>query len=76
MTTTKSFINRLSKLKIKVDLLSNYPYIYLWKINGKKVKEKHNSKWGFTVCMKPIMAGDKDEWTDITLIFETIRKYL
>ena len=43
MTTIASFINRLGKLGIEVDLISNFPWIYLYKINSKKVKEKNNS---------------------------------
>lgn len=42
--------NRLSKLNINVEFFGNYPYIYLYKINGISVKEKTlDSEHGFNI---------------------------
>ena len=30
---------RLDKIGIDVEFAANYPWIYIWKINGKRVKE-------------------------------------
>ena len=44
MDKLETFIRRLSKLNINIELVGNYPWIYLDKINNKKVVEK------FTKC--------------------------
>lgn len=65
------FINRLKKLNIKLELFGNYPWIYIDKIDGKKVKEKHASDWGFVL-------GYRNEgfvFEDIGKIFELLRNY-
>lgn len=69
MSNIQSFVKRLDRLGIKVELQGNFPWLYLYKINGKLVKEKHFSEYGFTVFLQ-------DTPTDIGLIFKTIRKYL
>jgi len=71
MTTIKSFIERLSKIGINVELISNYPWIYLDKVNGNKVKEKFQGNHGFTVFF---LTKDGVKITDISIIFNLIRK--
>ncbi len=39
MTTIDSFVNRLKKIGINVQLSSNYPWLYLYRVNRKKVTE-------------------------------------
>jgi hypothetical protein len=33
------FIERLRKLNINIELVANYPWVYIDKINGKKLKK-------------------------------------
>ena len=40
---------RLSKIGIDVKLVANFPWIYLDKVNGVKVKEKKNSEHGWCI---------------------------
>ena len=71
MTTIASFVNRLDKIGIKVELFGNYPWVYLDTVNGNKVKERFEANHGFTVFFR----GKPDKITDISYIFEIIRKY-
>lgn len=70
------FINRLKKLNIQVELVVNFPWVYLDKINGNKVTEKFYSKYCFTIAFLPIKQNQKVKFTNITEIFKLIRKYL
>lgn len=69
------FVERLKKIGIDVELGSNYPWIYLVKINGKRVTEKFQGNHGFTVAFYPIRKEQSLHFTDITEIFKLIRKY-
>ncbi len=71
-----SFVNRLKKIGITLELIGNYPWIYLDKINGKKVKEKFEAEHGFTVAFLPVRSDMPFHFTDITEIFKLIRKYV
>lgn len=71
----KSFIFRLNRIGITVELAGNYPWIYLDKINGKRVTEKFQADHGFTIAFTPIRPGQELKFTDIKEIFELIRKY-
>lgn len=70
------FINRLEKLNINLLLISNFPYVYLYKVNGKTVKEKSYSDHGFTIAFLPIREEQEIKFTNINEIFKLIRKYL
>jgi len=72
----KSFVNRLDKIGIKVELGSNYPWIYLHSINGKRVTEQFYGNHGFTIIFSPIRHNQQVEFTDIKEIFKLIRKYV
>ena len=72
MTTIQSFINRLKRIDIEVELVGNYPWIYLDKVNGKKVTDTFQANHGFTV----FFLGSPDKITDISTIFKQIRKML
>lgn len=76
MTTIPSFINRLKKIGIEVELFGNYPWVYLDTVNGKKVEAKLHSDHHFTIFFKAIRPGQSDTITDIPLIFKEIRKLL
>ena len=74
-TKLNVFVNRLSKIGITVELMSNYPWIYLISINGKPVSEKFMAEHGFTLAFAPIRAGQDIQFTSISEIFKLIRKY-
>ncbi len=69
------FINRLEKIGIGVELVGNYPWIYLDKINGVRVTEKFQGNHGFTIAFLPVRVDRELRFTDITEIFKLIRKY-
>jgi hypothetical protein len=76
MTTIQSFINRLAKIGIQVQLVGNFPWVYLDTVNGKKVQGTLRGNHGFTVFFLSIRDGQKDTITDIPLIFKKIRETL
>ena len=76
MTTISSFVNRLKKIGIEVELKGNFPWVYLDKINGKQVTERFEGNHGFTVFFISIRVGEPDKITDIPTIFRQIRKML
>lgn len=57
MTTIKSFIHRLAKIGITVEFIGNYPWVYLDKVNGKKVTGTFMADHGFTVFFLGIRKG-------------------
>jgi hypothetical protein len=65
----------MKKLNINIELVGNVPWIYIDKINGKRVKEKFHGNHGFTIAFYPIRPGQEMNFTDITEIFKLIRKY-
>lgn len=69
------FVNRLQKIGIKIELVGNFPWIYLDKVNDKKVTEKFQAKHGFTIAFLPIRKGQELKFTDIAEIFKIIYKY-
>ncbi len=71
MDKLTTFIRRLKKIGIEVELFGNYPWIYLDSVNGNKITEKLYSEHGFTVAF--MNAGI--QFTDLTEIFKLIRKY-
>jgi hypothetical protein len=70
------FIERLKKIGIEVELVGNYPWIYIDKINGKRVTERFEGNHGFTIAFLPIRNDQEMEFTDISEIFKLIRKYV
>lgn len=76
MTTIVSFVNRLKKIGIEVELVGNFPWVYLDKVNGKKVKELYLGNHGFTIFFLAIRPGEVDKINDIGIIFKLIRSML
>ncbi len=76
MTTINSFVNRLSKIGIQVELIGNYPWVYLDRVNGHKVEGYLWSDHEFTVFFRGPKLGQPDKITDIPAIFSKIREYL
>jgi hypothetical protein len=75
MDILELFVKRMEKLNIKIELVANYPWIYIDKINDKKVVEKFRGDYGFTIAFYPIRKNQKMKFTDISEIFRLIRKY-
>lgn len=68
----KSFVEKLAKIGIKVELIGNIPWIYLDTVNGARVTERFGGNHGFTVFM-----WSKDvTWTDRKYVFKKIRSML
>jgi len=76
MDAIKTFMGRMERLGITIELSVNYPWVYIKKINGRVVKEKYLGNHGFTIAFLPIIDGQKTELTDIGIVFDLIRKYL
>lgn len=78
MTTIKSFIERLKKIGIEVELSGNYPWIYLEKVNGHKIHERYLGNHGFTVFFEAWKYNHphKERITRISTIFKKIREVL
>jgi hypothetical protein len=74
-TVLDSLVRRTQKLGIKLEMVGNYPWIYLDRVNGNKVKEKFCGNHGFTIAFVPIRTGQKMEITDISETMKIIRKY-
>ena len=68
-------ISRMSKLNIKLELVGNYPWIYLHKVNNNLITEKYLANHGFTIAFLPIKKDQKLQLTNISEIFKIIRKY-
>jgi len=69
------FVNRMKKININIELMGNFPWVYIIKINGKVIKEKFNSEHGFVVCILPIRECQNIACSNIGKIFQLIRKY-
>lgn len=72
----EAFQDRMLKLGINVELVGNYPWVYIESINGKRVTETFRSDHGFTIAFIPIRLGQKLEITDISEVMNLVRKYI
>lgn len=68
------FVDRLKKIGISVELSANYPWIYLDKVNGKKVKEKFQGNHGFTAFFLTNNSENPYKITDTKIVFKKIRE--
>ena len=73
MKEIEIFTKRLEKVGVKIELASNYPWIYITKINDKNVVEKFSSEHGFVIAVLPL--AQRFRFTDIGELFKLIRKY-
>lgn len=69
------FKNRLKRLGIEIELVVNYPLVYITKINGNYVDDKFNSEHCFTLAYLPIRDNQEIQFTDLKEIFKLIRIY-
>jgi hypothetical protein len=77
MNEVEIFTNRMRRIGIKLDLISNIPWIYLYKVNGNRVlPEDYNSNHGYTIAWYPVKLGEKVHLdSDLKRTFKIIRKY-
>jgi len=76
MNILEKLIYRLKKINIEIELIGNYPWVYLHKVNGNKVTDKFMANHGFTIAFLPTKINDDTiTLTDISEIFKIIRKY-
>jgi hypothetical protein len=70
-------VPRLKKIGINIEMVGNYPWIYLEKVNGNRIKKDDyfHGNHGFTIAFYPIRKGQVMELTDIREVFKIIRKY-
>lgn len=71
-----AFGRRLKKLGIQVELVANYPWIYLDKVNGETVKGKYLGNHGFTAFF---LTNDKNmpyKITDTKIVFAKVREMI
>lgn len=69
------FVERLKKIGIVLYLSGNYPWIYIDRINDKKVTEKFQANHGFTLGYYPVKCNGDFKFSDLTEIFKLIKKY-
>ena len=75
MNQLDKFIQRMKLIGIDIEVVGNVPWIYLTKINGKPVKEKKDSEYGFVIAYFPIRYGETIELVNIKETFNLIKKY-
>lgn len=77
MNEVEVFINRMKRIGIKLDLVSNIPWIYLYRVNGNRVQpEDYNANHGYTIAWYPVKVGQKMHLdSDLKRTFKVIRKY-
>ena len=68
------FNRRLKKIGIDIECFANVPWIYLDKVNGKKVDETFMANHGFTAFWYPLNYGDKITFSDRRKVFAKIRQ--
>lgn len=72
------FCKRMEKIGIKIQLVGNYPWIYLDSVNGNRIKKEdyYLANHGFTIGWSGIKIDSKPHLIeDRDLIFKMIRKY-
>jgi hypothetical protein len=69
------FHDRLKRIGVDIEMIGNFPWIYLHKVNGRTVTELYLADHGFTIAFTPIRKDQQLKFTNIGLIFEIIRKY-
>lgn len=75
-TNLDTFVRRLKKIGIEIMLASNYPWMYLDSVNGKRVTEIEGANHGFCIGFSPIRNNEPFEFTmDYKTMFDLIRRY-
>jgi len=72
LNTLNKLVERLQRIGIHLDLMGNFPWIYLTHVNGKRVKkEDWTANHGFTIAF----FNGELEMTNLKETFNLIRKY-
>jgi len=66
---------KLDNIGIDVEFMADFPWIYLYKINGELVKERYEAEHGFTIAFLPVRRDKSFYFTELNVIFKLIRKY-
>lgn len=69
------FMGRMQKRGINLELSSNYPWIYLDKVNGVKVREKQHSEHGWTLAFISIKKEDRINFVNLKETLKLIKNY-
>lgn len=70
-------LRRLKKIGIELELAGNHPWIYMIKVNDKKVGKPFNAEHGFTIAYQPVKVGEELHLSNpMNKIFEKIRETL
>lgn len=74
MTTLTSFVDRLNKIGISVGIVSNFPWLYLDKVNELQVWQRYNANHGYNIAW----YKETETCIDVPLhhLFNTIRDVL
>ena len=75
MEQLKTLKKRLGRVGIDVEFAANFPWIYLYRINGKLVKERYKAEHGFTIAFLPARRDKPFHFTELNVIFKLIRNY-
>ena len=73
MNRAERFCLRLQRIGITVELMGNFPWIYLRKVNGIEVQERFGGNHGFTAFMLHGRTGEV-RWTDRQRVFIKVRE--
>lgn len=69
------FIKRMRSIGVDIEVVKNYPWVYITHINKKIVSETFMANHGFTVAFMPTRPNQELQFTDNREIFKLIRKY-
>ena len=76
MNVANRFINRLNRIGVNVELIGNFPWVYLTTVNGVSIEETYMAEHGFTAFFEPIRADQEIRFSDRREVFKMIRKAL
>jgi len=66
------FVQRLKRIGVDVELVLNYPWVYMNKVNGVLVTEDFMANHGFTAFF--VARGER--WSDRRKVFQKVRELL
>jgi hypothetical protein len=72
-----TLVERMRRIGIEIELMENYPWIYLLKVNGNHIREEDfTANHGFNIAWYGIRNDDKIKFAaDTKTIIALIRKY-
>jgi len=68
-----TFISRLKKIGVNVELAANYPWVYLYSVNGTEVTSNFHADHGFTAFTLTLKGF---RFSDRRTVFKKIRQIL